>query len=144
MESSDLVFELVYTFDWYDGPRHGIANYLGQPHQFMSEWNDLEGLEESFLLSPITAETFALTVEDWEIWRRWETAFHQKQTSQETHPALPQDRERHEEIKQLLEGKLEMDSAKSLRKLAIFQPRKDPSWSGFGWQPLEVCWRDIV
>jgi len=74
-EKGSAVFEVVHTLtDWYDGPRRGIANYHGQPHLFESEWGDGEYLDaDTFLLMPIDPDTFSLALEDWAIWRRWES-----------------------------------------------------------------------
>ena len=138
------MFEVVHTLtDWYDGPRKGIADYCGQPHLFESEWQDGGNLDaDTFLLTPVDAETFSLALESWAIWKRWETTFYQEKASAESHPALPEDRMRHEELKSLLEGRLEVNPSQSLRKTADFQVRNDPNWSGYGWRPLEVCWRE--
>ena len=70
-----MVFEVVYTYEWYDGPRQGVAKLEGTPHLFQSEWRDGEDMDaDTFLLMPIEPDTFALVLEDWSIWRRWETA----------------------------------------------------------------------
>jgi hypothetical protein len=141
---SDTVFEVVYTLtDWYDGPRRGITDHHGQPHLFESEWRDGENLDaDTFLLMPIDPDTFSLALEDWVIWCRWETAFHQGKATRDTHPALPEDRSRHEELERLLEGRLVVDPARAVRKRAEFRVRGDPDWSGYGWPPLEVRWED--
>jgi hypothetical protein len=137
------MFEVVYTHDWYDGPRQGVADLQGMPHFFQSEWRDGEGSDaDSFLLTPIDPDTLALVLEDWDIWRRWETAFHQGTATQATHPALAEERSRHEELKRLLDGRLVVDPVRAVRKEAEFRNRNDPGWSGYGWHPLEVCWRD--
>jgi len=137
------MFEIVHTCtDWYDGPRQGVANYECRPHFFESEWPDGEVWEaETFLLTPIDSDTLALALEDWAIWRRWETAFQQGETTRDTHPALPVDRERHDEIERALEGRLVSDPLRAIRKRGEFQVRDDPQWSGYGWRPLEVCWK---
>jgi hypothetical protein len=134
------MFEIVYTHNWHDGPRDGIADFQGNPHLFESEWADREEDDDTFLLMPIERETFDLAIEDWAIWRRWETAFHQGKATKETHPALPEDHQRHEEIKRLLEDKLVIDRTKAIRMTAEFRVRDDPDWSGSGWCPLEVRW----
>ena len=136
------LFEVVRTLtDWYDGPRRGIADYRGCPHLFESEWRDGEELDaDTFLLTPVDAVTFAMALEDWSIWRRWETAFHQGQATEETHPALPDDRSRHEELERLLDGRLTITPARALRATAEFRTRDDPAWSGYGWRSLEVRW----
>jgi hypothetical protein len=138
------VVETVHTCtDWYDGPRRGIADFQGQPHVFESEWRDGEDMDaDTFLLVPVDAETVRLAREDWAIWRRWETAFHQGRAGLDTHPALPEDRPRHEELRRLLEGRLAVDPAGAVRKAAEFRGRRDPDWSGYGFRPLEVRWVD--
>jgi len=144
--ADSAMFEIVYTCtDWYDGPRAGIANYCGQPHLFASEWADGRELDsDTFLLSPAPMDVFELALEDWQIWRRWETAFHLGQINPDTHPALPEDLRRHEELTNLLEGRLLVDEAATIRKRADFQVRVDSTWSGQGFRPLEVLWSDPV
>jgi hypothetical protein len=37
-----IAFEQVYAvWDYHDGPRSGIAAYLGQPHHYQCEWDKL-------------------------------------------------------------------------------------------------------
>ena len=138
------MFEVVYTVtDWNDGPRRGIADYLGKPHLFESDWRGGEDLDaHMFLLMPIDQETLTLALEDWDIWRRWEAAFHQGKTTQEIHPALPEDRSRHEELERLLKGRLVLDPAQAMRRNAEFRVRNDPNWNGHGIHPLECQWTD--
>lgn len=144
MEEGGAVYEVVYTYDWYDGPRQGIAGCHGKPHLFQSEWQDAENLEaDSFLLTPIDLDTFLLALDAWDIWRRWETAFHQGNATEDTHPALPEDRERHEELQRLLEARLVVNPAQAVRLRAEFRVRSDPEWSGYGWPPLEVRWEEL-
>ena len=50
-----------------------------------------------------------LALEDWGIWRRWELAFYEGQTSQESHPTLPEDRQRKEELALTLDQRLKID-----------------------------------
>jgi hypothetical protein len=139
------MFERVHTCtDWYDGPRGGIADYQGRPHVFVSEWTDIGGPDrDTFLLSPVDAETYRLAVEDWAIWLRWEAAFHQGRVTVQTHPALPEESARHEELQHLLQGRLVVDNQRALRKAAMFRVREDPSWSGLGFRPLEVRWDEV-
>jgi len=99
-------FERVHTMtDYYDAPREGIADFHGRPHHYSPKepewWND--GVYE---LRPIDDETFELALEHWTIWRRWEIAFHEGRTDLDTHPALPGDRARLEELEALLAARL--------------------------------------
>src|SRR6185437_104535 len=98
---------------------------------------------DTFLLMPVDRETFSSALEDWAIWRRWETAYCQGKASAETHPALPEDRSRHEELERLLEGRLVVDPAQAVQRKAEFRVRADPQWSGYGWRPLEVRWEAL-
>jgi hypothetical protein len=59
-------------------------------------------------------------LEHWDIWLRWESAFHEGRTTLETHPALPEDRARHEELQALLAAQAE--PVKSVRARALFRP----------------------
>ena len=100
--------EKVYTItDWYDGARAGIANLKGIPHYYECRWDIVKGdWSEAYLLNRIDEETFKLAMEDWQIWLCWEAAFHQGTTTRETHPALPEDRERHDELAKILSERL--------------------------------------
>jgi hypothetical protein len=142
---NQVKFEVVHTVpDWYDGPRGGIADYDGVPHLFESEWSDRKDLDpDTFLLMPIDANTFSLVMEDWEIWRRYETALHKGEVALEHHPALPEERSRHLELEKLLESKLVVDPVRAFRRQAEFRAREDSAWGGYGWVPLEVRWIDI-
>jgi len=60
----------------------------------------------TYFLQPLDRETFALALEDWQIWLRWDAAFKEQKATIETHPALPADRERHDELSRLLADKL--------------------------------------
>lgn len=55
-----------------------------------------------YLLNPIDEETFRLALEDWEIWRRWRSVYDDDRTTLDTHPALPEDRTRHDQLAELL------------------------------------------
>jgi hypothetical protein len=111
--------EIVFTVtDYYDGPRQGIANFEGEPH-FYECISDPSTDIELYFLTPIDNQTFRLAMEDWDIWRRWEAAFHAGKTSQETHPALPEDRARHEELEQLLDKSLQ-SSPDAIKRTGTF------------------------
>lgn len=100
--------EQVYTMtDYYDGPRCGMADFLGRPHLYRSLWADIDHeRDDVFELFPVDQGIFELALEDWEIWRRWRAAFDHGEVSVDSHPALPADRKRHEEIDKVLKPKL--------------------------------------
>jgi hypothetical protein len=135
-------FELVYTMtDFYDGPRQGIADYQGVPHLYEPEWSDIEGeYPAPFRLSPIRPEVLKAALESWEIWRRWETAYHRGLTTGDTHPALPEDRAHSAELDAVLADHLRIDETNFIRARGEFEAREDPQWSGSGFRPLQVRW----
>lgn len=115
-------YEIVHTVtDYYDGPRGGIANYHGTPHAFTSLFDGSEDDgSDVILLQPIDEETFRMAMEDWAIWRRWELAYHSGQTDAKTHPALPADRNRHDELAIILKPLLEVDAERAVRVRGFF------------------------
>lgn len=122
-------YEAVYTItDWYDGARSGVADFNGKPHYYENHWNEDEQFwSEIYLLQPLDDETFALAKEDWEIWLRWERDFKEGTAAQESHPALPEDRERHNELEKILGERLLVFPETSVKATAEFiygQPTK--------------------
>jgi hypothetical protein len=117
-------FERVYTMtDYYDGPRGGIASFNGKPHAYASLFDTSEeDYSDTFELRPVDDETLRLALEDWEIWIRWQDAYRAGLVSIESHPALPTDRERHDEITPILVARLEALSGPVVRARAIFRP----------------------
>jgi hypothetical protein len=127
--------------DYYDGPRQGIADFGGVPHLYVSEWDDGANIDaNTFKLSPVRRRVLALALEAWAIWRRWETALHQGRTTPQTHPALPDERSRRDELEEILDRELKIDEHGYVRAQGDFRPLDDPAWNGFGWRPLQVHW----
>lgn len=125
-------FETVHTMtDFYDGPRGGVADFCGLPHVYESVFADDAGYSDKFLLSPISDDLLQLALEEWAIWLRWEAAFHRGETSHETHPALPGDRYRYEDLRKLLGKQLTIDADNFVVATAEFRGRAEA---------LEVCW----
>jgi hypothetical protein len=110
-----FMFESVHTMsDWYDGPIGGVADCAGRPHVYEALWDEeLQRFGPRFRLSPIDAATLALAVEDWQIWLRWDEAFRAGAVDESTHPALPAERARHEELHALLAAKLVVDQERA-------------------------------
>jgi hypothetical protein len=138
-------YEKVHTMtDFYDGPRRGVADFEGRPHLYESQWDDdADNYASTFVLTPVNDDVFRLALEDWAIWRRWETAFHEGTATQETHPALPDDRERHNELQPILAQRLVADALRGVRALGEFRTSSDPTWNGKGFAPLEVRWERV-
>ena len=119
-------FESVHTMtDFYDGPRRGVADFKGAPHFYESTFGDVgdapDEADDIFQLSPITDDAFQLALEDWAIWLRWQAANQRGETSNETHPALPIDRPRHDELQPMLDRLLKIDPNDLVNAIAEFR-----------------------
>lgn len=126
--------------DYYDGPRRGVAEFEGSPHFYDSEWTtDPYGSDDAFLLTPIDDQLLQLALENWAIWRRWETAFHEGRADNAGHPALPEERARQMELDAVLATTLVTDLKRAVRVRGLFR-FLDVESSYRGWRPLEVEW----
>jgi hypothetical protein len=137
-------FERVFAVtDYYDGPREGIADFQGEPHFFECTFNEAkDDYTELFRLTPLDAEAFRLAMEDWNIWRRRELAFHTGEADISTHPALPREAGRHEELKRVLEKSLVTNLGKAFTKVGRFEVIGEPSLPKGVLRPLQVKWAE--
>lgn len=118
-----MYWDRVYTIhDYYDGPRFGVADFRGVPHIYDSQFNDAaDDHDDVFLLTPIGQDLLKLVLEDWAIWLRWNAAYRGGEVPLESHPALAQDRPRHEELQRLIGGRFATDPATAKRFKAEFR-----------------------
>jgi hypothetical protein len=137
-------YETVHTMtDYYDGPRGGIAEVNGRPHLYTSTWADIDADQQDvFELRAVDAETLSLALESWSIWLRWEEAFHDGLTDLKTHPALPADRARRNELDAALDLRLAALAARppDATAHADFRVAQNRPRRRKGWQPLQVRW----
>jgi hypothetical protein len=137
---ADPVYERVFTVsEYYDGPRQGVANFGDQPH-FYDCCFDRDGYTDLFLLTPLTLTQLEFVLEDWAIWRKWELAFHSGEATKATHPALPADRDRHEQLKSLLGPILRTDPERSVIQRGSFRVVNGSSAPAGVMRDLEVRW----
>lgn len=89
--------------EWYDGPRAGIANVNGQPHRFVSQWDE-QGDEYlgTFLVWPVQSEELALEQEQWQIFVSWNDQYEAGAASTDTHPGNPGTNSRWDELSRQL------------------------------------------
>ncbi len=107
--------------EYYDGPRLGIAEFNGDPHVYQAEHDhNTEDYGDTYFLSPVEPDLLALVLEDWQIWLRWEASAKAGETSLETHPALPLERGRHEELKAAIGERLKADPLNRVYRRAKF------------------------
>jgi hypothetical protein len=143
MDAVRCPFERVFTMtDYYDGPRRGIANFGGRPHAYHSPFNRWDDeYDELYELRAIDEETFRLALEEWEIWLRWEAAYHAGAAAADSHPALGPDRPRHDELARRLEARLAALPGPAIRARAVFRPIPGQACAPRRW--LEVQWTRV-
>jgi hypothetical protein len=118
-----MAWEKVHAVhDFYDQPRAGVAAFEGRPHSFKCEFSEvLDDYTDRFFLMAVNTELMALVLEDWAIWLRWCEAFHRGDVLLKSHPALPEDRPRHDVIKPIVRAGLDIDPSKAVARRARFR-----------------------
>jgi hypothetical protein len=141
-ESHDR-YEAVYAWPVYwDGPREGVADFEGRPHRFVANWNSAEDdYADTFSLYPIDDATLRIVVEQWAIWRRWVAARLAGATSDDTHPALPEDRQRRTALEAEWTKRVAGLRALPRHATAEFRPVRDEFLDLRMAATLEVSWR---
>jgi hypothetical protein len=116
-------WERVYTINGYfDGPRLGVADFQGRPHIFQSRFDVVkDDWSDEYQLVEIDPDLLRLVLEDWQIWLRWQTAFKGGKIGIETHPALPAERARHDELQNEIGDRLERPAGVSKTARAVFR-----------------------
>ena len=134
-----MAWDRVYTVnDFWDRPRFGVADVSGQPHIYESPFNEArDDYEDFYVLSPIEPTLLALVLEDWDIWLRWSDAFDRGEATQETHPALPKDRKRHDELQVAIGKRFKTDP------LHLRQLNGEFRNGHRGWRGLKVRWSEL-
>jgi hypothetical protein len=140
-----MSYETVYTVeDFYDGPRSGFADYRGIPHHYSSNWDEKrDDWADDFTLTPVDDLTLSLALESWEIWLRWEDAFHRGQVPQDSHPGFGGKDTRYDELKVLVRERLARSKANSRLVRGLFRAKEvqRSSLPRAGSQ-MEVEWSD--
>ena len=96
---------VIAVWNWYDGPRTGVADYDGRPHHFSCEFDEQEDeYSNDYLLRPLDERALALVHERQTIWQQWQLAFRRGEVTQQTHPALPGQNPRFVELHEILDS----------------------------------------
>jgi len=78
---------VLMTWDYYDGPRTGVAEYNGHPHFYKCIWDaEIGNYSDNFELSPIGNALLQSAIAQWKIFRAWELQFHTGKVTNDTHP----------------------------------------------------------
>lgn len=130
MSTSSEWEPVIALYDYYDGPRSGVALCGGEPHVFESEFSEADdGYTDRFYVMKIEPALLPLIQEGWEIWLRWCHAFHRGEAALETHPALEQDRSRSDEIQAAIGD-----------RLIVMRDRSRTLQATFRWSKPTQCW----
>ncbi|WP_157615501.1 hypothetical protein [Rhizobacter sp. Root404] len=128
--------------DYFDGPRLGIAEVAGIPHIYEAEFDhSSEDYGDTYFVSPVDADLLSLVLEDWEIFSRWNAARLLGDVDVDTHPALPNDRLRHEEVRVAVGNRLRTEPSNRRYFKARFQhAQRIGDWIGttVAWLPLQM------
>lgn len=137
-----MAYERVHTvWDYYDGPREGLADYDGTPHRYKSQWDTMaDDWADTFELTPVDAETFRLEMERWSIWRAWEREFHSGHAAQESHPGYGGKNPRYDELGRLIESRMASLKPIDVRPTAKFRALPGQDLPGHMMRELEVEW----
>jgi hypothetical protein len=121
----------------------GFRIFMGN-RIFMNVFSTMQKRDysELFWLTPLDAKTFQLAMEDWDIWQRWESAFHSGKTDHSTHPALPNEAERHSELKRILDGYLATEHDKRIKRDGGFDVLGEPDGSMGVTRKFQVEWAE--
>jgi hypothetical protein len=138
-----MAFERVYTVhDYFDGPRSGVADYLGRPHHYSCDW-DLGVDSDMFALIEIDEATLSRVLEQWEIFRQWEWAFHRGEVSEATHPGIPGQHQRYAELNVEIQTLIANVTTRPTRARAKFRadPEAQPDLPAGMMRTLQVEWQ---
>jgi hypothetical protein len=131
-----MAWDRVYTInDYYDGPRLGIADVDGVPHIYEAEFDhSTDAYGDTYFVSPVDEGLLSLVLESWEIWLRWQSAFKQGEASIKSHPALPDDRERHDALKIVIGDRLRADRTNAKYVKARFKTSPETGETVVEWR----------
>ena len=124
---------------YFDEPILGVAELQGVPHIYEAEFDRTKDeYGGRYFLSPIDPELLALVLEASAIWLRWNAAYLKKEVSLASHPALPHERKRHEELTEAIGDPLTTDPAnRKYFKAKFSNSPPDAEWAGtlVQWHP---------
>jgi hypothetical protein len=120
-------YDAVFTvWDFFDIPRSGVANFRGSPHFYDCIFDEeADSYSLVYVLTPIGEEAFEAAKENWEIVLRYCAAVNSGKVAPETLPALPEERTRHQETKQIIQESIASNHTRSVRAKGTFDSLVD-------------------
>ncbi|GEM_PF-597276 len=142
-----MTFEPVHTvWDYFDGPRTGLADYRGRPHYFVCDFDTAaDDYSDVFTLALVDDETFALALKQWALWREWETAFHAGVVTRDSHPGIKGNNSTYDAYRSELQDRLAKAARLPHTLRATFRASPGAPQTPKGMmRTLEVSWQDMV
>src|SRR5579872_3463825 len=111
------------VYDYWDGPRSGVANYQGAPHWFENVFNEAnDDYSNEFCLIPLPDQALAIAKKSNEIFLRWSKAFNEGTADISQHPALPHERKEYDSLKAKFDTYLETARKHRFKMRGEIQP----------------------
>ena len=101
-------------------PSRSTRGFRGRAHWYASDFGDLDDVPEVFDLWRLDEKTLALMLESDAIGCRWHDAWRAGEATHDSHPALPAERTRWQELERLLQGQRPPERAPDARAEADF------------------------
>jgi hypothetical protein len=116
--------ERVYTiYEYSDQPRSGIANYEGKAHWFENIFDETsDEYSNDYWLTSLSASQLADAEEQFQIFWRWRQAFDRGEVDLSTHPALPEDVGRYNELKNRIQNAVNSKVTQRFKVSGIYSP----------------------
>jgi hypothetical protein len=128
------------VWDYYDGPRQGIADFLGRPHHFINGWDaEREEYGDAYALAPIDPGTMALAREQWQLWLAWKGEFDAGLVDIETHPGRSSGGTRYGELQAALDARLAQSQPRIFARGRFSRVHAGKNGS----DPLTVRWTQV-
>ncbi|QQP99990.1 hypothetical protein [Lysobacter enzymogenes] len=138
-----MAYEPIHmTWDYWDGPRTGIADCEGRPHYFSCLFDpQQEEYRDLFAVTPIDAETWDWAQQHWAIWQRWEAEVNAGRLTPESHPKYGHFDPRYTELEALIDAGIDRLRGQTARRRGALRRRAVEGELFPGqWNRYEIEW----
>jgi len=127
---------VLMIWDYYDGPREGLALYNGLPHYFKCIFDEsIDEYSDVFELYPVGDEFLELAQEQDEIFREWLNRYSKGLASRETHPGHRGVNPKFDELSDLLDSAIQRLKPLANRYVPSFEALPDRAHPPPGIEP---------
>ena len=114
--------QLVDIFDYWDEPRSGVAYRSNELVTFECLFDEeADDWSTTYELVPFDEALLPMLEERGAIFERWADAFHAGRTMKDSHPALPQDRERYDMLDAVVQAQFKREQSRGERVCGEFR-----------------------